>query len=124
MRRCTCTNMTARALLARDCLATSSFTIRRDCISRWATARLPKFTSTRPYKDKNKNRKTKKDKKFSHLKNTSFTVLTKGSTIQGRRAWRHAEAGGGQAKTECRGRRNRQAFLARAVGLRTIRGSC
>ena len=77
MRRCTCTNMTARALRGRDCLATSSFTIRSDCTSRWATARLPKFTSTRPYRDK----KSKKDKAFSHLKNTSFTVLTKGSTI-------------------------------------------
>jgi len=69
--------MTARALRGRDCLATSSFTIRSDCTSRWATARLPKFTSTRPYRDK----KSKKDKTFSHLKNTSFTVLTKGSTI-------------------------------------------
>ena len=72
------TNMTARALRGRDSLATSSFTISSDCTSRWATARLPKFTSTRPY---NENEKDKKTKTFSHLKNTSFTVLTKGSTI-------------------------------------------
>ena len=79
MRGCTCTNMTARALRGRDCLATSSFTIKSACISRWATARLPKFTSIRPY---NENKNSKTDKKFSHLKNTSFTVLTKGSTIR------------------------------------------
>ena len=79
MRRCTCTSTTVPAPRGRDCLVTSSFTTRSDCTSRWATARLPKFTSIRHY---NENKNSKKIEKFSHLKNTSFTVLTKGSTIR------------------------------------------